>query len=98
MSGFEIYGAMSEEEKGQESGAGTLTFLPSYDFDTNGVVYWLGTNRGTENWQNPGMFTFVCFVILCAFFFFVCLGLFLCPFLVAFFNDLKMMCVDSKCF
>ena len=23
------------------------------DFDTNGLFYWLGTNKGTEPWTNP---------------------------------------------
>ena len=22
-------------------------------FDTNGFLYWVGTNKGTENWTNP---------------------------------------------
>jgi len=66
-SGFEIYGAMKDmddskvsdaaQRAGIGSGApsGTLTFLPSYDFDTNGIIYWLGTNRGTAPWKNPGI-------------------------------------------
>jgi len=60
-SGFELYGAMKDmddaksQNRGNKASGGTLTFLPSYDFDTNGIVYWLGTARGTQPWKNPGI-------------------------------------------
>eukprot|EP01084_Bolivina_argentea_P100315 180137_1 len=69
-SGFEIYGAMKDmDDKGGMGGykgkrgnmfggvssAPSLTFIPSYDFDTNGIVYWLGTDRGISPWKNPAI-------------------------------------------
>ncbi len=53
-SGFEIYGAMKDMDdiKQQHVGGGgnnkkgSLTFLLSYDFDTNDIIYWLGSSRG----------------------------------------------------
>jgi len=57
-SGFEIYGAMKDGDDKAPSNkvkpTGSLIFQPSYDFDTNGIIYWLGTNRGTAPWKNPG--------------------------------------------
>jgi hypothetical protein len=32
-----------------------LEFKYTTDFDKNGVVYWLGSNRYTQEWKNPGM-------------------------------------------
>jgi E3 ubiquitin-protein ligase HECTD1 len=29
------------------------SFYPSYDFDENGILYWLGTKMGTSAWSNP---------------------------------------------
>lgn len=51
LSGFEIYGtldgdavAWEEEEK---------EFVYQEDMDTNGILYYLGTNELTDWWQNP---------------------------------------------
>jgi len=57
-SGFEIYGALKDTEDpnaAARAAMDTLEFIPSYDFDTNGIIYWLGTNRGTSPWKNPGI-------------------------------------------
>jgi len=59
-SGFEIYGAMKDMDDSKrpdpaKKPQGSLIFQQSYDFDTNGIIYWLGTNRGTAPWKNPGI-------------------------------------------
>lgn len=33
--------------------AKSIEFKYATDFDTNGVLYWLGTARGTKRWSNP---------------------------------------------
>jgi hypothetical protein len=44
-------------------------FSRSYDFDTNGILYYLGTGGRTKTWTNPGLFLFCVFLAL----FFTCL-------------------------
>ena len=46
---------MDDSKTSPEPDTSTLTFINSYDFDTNGIIYWLGTNRGTSPWKNPGI-------------------------------------------
>jgi hypothetical protein len=31
----------------------TISCRPSFDFDTNGVLYWIGSRGGTRTWANP---------------------------------------------
>lgn len=54
ISGFDIYGELQESSSAPQS-RGSLTFIPSFDFDTNGICYWLGTNKGVDAWQNPAL-------------------------------------------
>ena len=40
---------LEEEEK-----VPAKVFTPTFDFDTNGIFYYLGTQAGTQPWKNPG--------------------------------------------
>jgi len=54
LSGFEIYGTLKERDQGaSNANIDGLKFNPAFDFDTKGILYWLGTNKGKENWLNP---------------------------------------------
>ena len=58
LSGFEVYGTLKGAGGGgavaAAKGATKNEFQFSYDNDTNGVVYYLGSNGGTTAWSNPG--------------------------------------------
>lgn len=66
-SGFEIYGEVLDSVEIRRPSAPPIyslkeseneDFVPKdftyqYDFDTNGICYYLGTNHGTSSWRNP---------------------------------------------
>lgn len=67
-SGFELYGRVYDIDDNQAVAALAPVAIPEqkqpvpdgqvhqykYDFDENGIFYWLGTNRGTTMYRNPG--------------------------------------------
>lgn len=64
ISGCEMYGSLydslavqQEEEKvNDQDKLNTKTFHHSYDFDMNGILYYLGTNQGAnKQWVNPAI-------------------------------------------
>ncbi|ETO00576.1 hypothetical protein RFI_36864, partial [Reticulomyxa filosa] len=38
---------------------GSLSFVYYYNFNTNGIFYWLGTNKGANMWQNPALCEYI---------------------------------------
>lgn len=52
ISGFEIYGALFIPEE-IPMPRGTFQLRYSYDFDTGGLFYWLGTRGKSAPWRNP---------------------------------------------
>jgi HECT-domain (ubiquitin-transferase)/Regulator of chromosome condensation (RCC1) repeat/SPRY domain/Kelch motif len=43
------------EDDDDDDAVDEIEFTYSSDFDENGILYWLGTSRGTKSeWQNPG--------------------------------------------
>lgn len=60
-SGFEIYGTLYEPLQPMQvhvpsdAKGGKVVLSYSYDFDTNGLFYWLGTRGRTGVWKNPGV-------------------------------------------
>ena len=59
LSGFELYGDLLLNFESAVSQSRGLKFNWEYDFDVNGVLYWLGTKKGTKAWQNPMKFGLV---------------------------------------
>jgi hypothetical protein len=51
LSGFEVYGTLDGDALAWEEEE--MEFTHESDFDTNGILYYLGTNELTDNWQNP---------------------------------------------
>jgi len=55
LSGFEIYGEMKTGKMQSEVSVTEKRKVFKYisNFDTNGIVYWLGTGKGTRAYTNP---------------------------------------------
>ncbi len=51
-SGFELYGALAQTPP-VNLGAAGVELKHQYDFDANGLFYWLGTRGKRQQWRNP---------------------------------------------
>ena len=38
-------------------------FLYTHNLDTNGIVYWIATQEGNQQWSNPGLLSNLTFLL-----------------------------------
>jgi len=53
LAGFELYGKLYEVPETKPDQAGVVSLKYQYDFDSNGLFYWIGSSGKRDPWKNP---------------------------------------------